>query len=432
MTTRIYRRSYVDRKGKRKKSKRWTVERRAPDGRTCRESFAERRDALSRAREIELMASADGVRHKDLAEHLADYAKTLEARKRTPAHIQGTVSRIRTALESCGFARTSDVNVYQIELWLSRLRTEEREPKGAPRLQVEKLYARTFGEIAAAFGVSRRTVQNWQRSGAPIEKRKVNDIRAIELWLQEQVKQRSQPPVGDVTGNYYLNAVKAFFRWLVEVGRIAESENCLRACKGVKAEHARTRRVLSQEEVQKLLQTTAAGGEYRGLSGEDRAWLYRLALSTGFRRGELASLTPESFDLSPESPTVSVTAAYSKRRRRDTLPLKRSLLPALRAWLADKPRGEQLWPGSWFRWDSARMLRSDLAAAGIPYSLGGLKYDFHALRGQFVTELVKAGTNPALAQRLARHSDANLTLAVYTRLELSDMAAAIDELPAVG
>ena len=50
--------------------------------------------------------------------------------------------------------------------------------------------------------------------------------------------------------------------------------------------------------------------------------LYTLAVSTGLRAGEIRSLTPTSFDLDADSPTVTVAAAYSKRRREDVQPIR--------------------------------------------------------------------------------------------------------------
>ena len=50
--------------------------------------------------------------------------------------------------------------------------------------------------------------------------------------------------------------------------------------------------------------------------------VYRLALGTGFRANELRSLTPASFDLQADPPTVTVAAAYTKRRRQDVQPIR--------------------------------------------------------------------------------------------------------------
>jgi integrase len=72
-----------------------------------------------------------------------------------------------------------------------------------------------------------------------------------------------------------------------------------------------------------LPETTATGPDRNGMSGIDRAMLYRLAVETGLRAGELRSLTRASFVLAGE-PCVTIAAAYTKNRRQDTVPRKQS------------------------------------------------------------------------------------------------------------
>src|SRR5262245_42633832 len=57
--------------------------------------------------------------------------------------------------------------------------------------------------------------------------------------------------------------------------------------------------------------------------------------------------------------------------------------------------------------------------------------DFHALRMTFITNLTRSGVSPKTAQTLARHSDINLTMGVYTKLGVLDQAAAVESLPPV-
>lgn len=57
--------------------------------------------------------------------------------------------------------------------------------------------------------------------------------------------------------------------------------------------------------------------------------------------------------------------------------------------------------------------------------------DFHALRKTFITNLSLSGASPKTAQTLARHSDINLTMNIYTMLGLGDQASAVEALPAV-
>ncbi|MEZ5952113.1 MAG: tyrosine-type recombinase/integrase [Planctomycetaceae bacterium] len=87
----------------------------------------------------------------------------------------------------------------------------------------------------------------------------------------------------------------------------------------------------------------------------------------------------------------------------------------LKSWIAGKSRQAKLWPGNWATSrGGGKMIRAVLEAAEISYEVDDRKADFHALRYTFITNLIKAGEPPAYVQRLARHSDINLTYRVYT------------------
>ena len=60
----------------------------------------------------------------------------------------------------------------------------------------------------------------------------------------------------------------------------------------------------------------------------------------------------------------------------------------------------------------------------------GLYADFHANRHTFITNLAKAGVHPKLAQSIARHSDVNLTMGIYSHVEVAEQAEAMNTLPA--
>ncbi|WP_074315135.1 hypothetical protein [Singulisphaera sp. GP187] len=75
------------------------------------------------------------------------------------------------------------------------------------------------------------------------------------------------------------------------------------------------------------------------------------------------------------------------------------------------------------------MVQHDMKAAGIPDEVNGRFADFHALRKTFVTDLARSGVMSKVA--LARYSDINLTLGVYTGLEKEDLHEAIGRLDAI-
>jgi integrase/recombinase XerD len=64
--------------------------------------------------------------------------------------------------------------------------------------------------------------------------------------------------------------------------------------------------------------------------------MYILASWTGFRKGEIGSLTVRSLRLDGNPPTATVAAAFSKHRREDVQVLHPELVRLLREWLATK------------------------------------------------------------------------------------------------
>ncbi len=164
--------------------------------------------------------------------------------------------------------------------------------------------------------------------------------------------------------------------------------------------------------------------------------LYVLAAWTGLRRAELASLTRRSFCWDSEPPTLRVEARHSKRRKRDVLPIHPEVASRLQEWLANKSPedSEPIFAlrsaGGWLK-KTSKMMQRDLAAAGIPYAdEHGLYADFHANRHTFITNLARAGVAPKVAQSLARRSDINLTMNVYTHVEQGQQMAAVGALSA--
>ncbi len=229
------------------------------------------------------------------------------------------------------------------------------------------------------------------------------------------------------TVNWRRGALRSFTRWLVREGRLPADPLANAPRLNEAADRRRERRALDDAGLQKLFAAAETGPIVENVAGPDRAMLYRLAVGSGLRRGELASLTPQSFNLDAAQPVVIVEAAYSKRRRRDEQPIRPDLAEALRRFLAGRPQNERLWPNLPF---AAAMLQKDLARARIPYRDDrGHVFDFHALRHVYITRLARAGVSPKVAQTLARHSTITLTMDRYAHVVLADQTAALEALP---
>jgi integrase len=117
--------------------------------------------------------------------------------------------------------------------------------------------------------------------------------------------------LGAETINHHVRAVKAFARWLWRDGRAREHALAHLSTSNPEADRRRRRRALTPEEATRLILAAESGLVVKGMTGPDRAMLYRVALGTGFRAAELASLTPASFRLDSEPPTIVCEAAYT-------------------------------------------------------------------------------------------------------------------------
>lgn len=227
----------------------------------------------------------------------------------------------------------------------------------------------------------------------------------------------------------YVRAIKGLTRWLVREGQLVSDPLVGLSASSSATDRRRERRALSTGEAARLIQAAEKGPAVCGLSGIDRAALYRLALGTGFRASELASLTPESFRLDAEPPTIHVRASQTKNRKQVAQPIRHDLADAVRRWLARKRAGTPVFAVKPLHMRTAIMMRVDLAAAGIPYIDDGKFADFHALRHTFISDLVRSGASVKQAQVLARHSTPVLTLQAYAHVATEELTRALDRLP---
>ena len=128
------------------------------------------------------------------------------------------------------------------------------------------------------------------------------------------------------------------------------------------------------------------------------------------------------------NPSARANCSASSRSSRPA-----DVAAALREYLNGKPANAPIWGGTWARdHRGAEMLRIDLGAAGIAYSVegpDGPEYaDFHALRHSYLTLGGRSGIDLRTLQELAGHSTPELT-ARYSHRRLYDLAGAVDKLP---
>lgn len=313
-----------------------------------------------------------------IAEHVAAFLAHLRAKEVSSDHVETRERHIGAVAAACNWSTLSDLNGSQLELWLAA--------------------------------------------------RRQNDVKA-----RAEGKTLKRARFSARTSNHYLQSLKHFARWCCRCRPPRLTEDPFAHVAGVNAEVDRRheRRALEPGEFADLVVAARTGGSYLGFTGPTRAVLYLTAAYTGLRASELASLTPASFNFDAKPPVWFIAAASEKARRGDSLPLHADLIQELKRYVRKVKPGEPLWPGTWAEiCAAAKMLRRDLAAAGIPYKTTAGVFDFHALRVQFITGLARAGVPLQAAQRLARHCDPRLTASVYTRLGRADLAGELGKLTA--
>lgn len=326
---------------------------------------------------------------RPLVDHIEDYRRYLASKDNTPKHVESTVRYIEIICQRMNAKQVSDLN-------------------GAAVLQI-------VGELRNK-GISKRTKDG----------------------------------VGPRTANAYLTAVKGFSRWLWRERRTPVDALATLPRFNEETDRRHVRRELTPDELAYLLAFVEGyTTKFHNMAGPDRATAYRLALGTGFRAGELRSLTPAGFDFNADPVTVTVDAAYSKRRRRDVQPIRSDLAERLRPWLAGYGRDEH--PLAKMPDNTARMLQQDMAAARRKWiddaptdgereqrqrsdflayqDADGRVVDFHAQRHTYISGIVAGGCSVKTAQELARHSTPALTIGRYAHARLHDLTAALDALP---
>jgi len=312
--------------------------------------------------------------HIDGGKDAPGWRQHLSAKGNTIQHVEMSCSRAMRITNGCKFAFWSDVSASKVMAYLDGLRADKTDKDGAV----------TTGLGPTAF-------------------------------------------------NHYLTAFKSFCKWMVRDGRTSENPVAHLTGLNAKTDLRRQRRALSVEELRKLLDATRHGPDRFGMTGLERATLYRVAVETGLRRGELASLTRASFALDGRRPTVTVQAGYSKHRRENVLPLRPDTAADLRDFLARKLPDAPAFAVPADRHESAAMFRADMEAVGLKYVDAAGRYaDFHGLRHTCGSLLAASGCHPKVAQTIMRHCTIDLTMSRYTHVFAGQEADAVAALPDLG
>ncbi len=222
----------------------------------------------------------------------------------------------------------------------------------------------------------------------------VGALPKVEKILREMLKAGKSGR----TCNNYAESLTSFTTWACK--RQYLSENPFQYLERMSQLPESIRRALTLDEIPKLF----------AVCTPERRFLYLIALITGLRASELASIFAEHIDL--KNSGIILEPRWTKNRKGGFIGLPEAIMQQFQdsinilgnnTPLLNVPK------------DTSRAIRSDLNKAGIPIETDEGKVTFHSLRNTYITLCIENGANPKEAQTLARHSTVDLTLGLYAR-----------------
>lgn len=367
-----------------------------------------------------------------LSRHFDAYERHLRVKGCDPRRISMLRRRLERIARECGFSRLNKMSAGSVEHWLV---AQQDTGMGAATRN-------SYREAAVCFG-------NWCRRTRRLTHNPFADVPRADAKTNRRHQRRA------LTKAELTPLLKvARLRPLAEYGRAVVSRpKKLKVPRRARATW--TRAPLTVEKIDEAVEraretlennpTFAAGLER---IGRQRELIYLTLVTTGLRKGELASLTSAQLELDGPVAFAILDPRDEKNREGSSIPLRADVADELRAWLRERldelqsrcrreglpipvrlPATEPL-----FRVPSGltRILDRDLAVAGIrKRDERNRVIDTHALRVTFGTHLFVAGVPLRTVQAAMRHSKPELTAGIYTDPKLLDIAGAIEALPAL-
>lgn len=259
--------------------------------------------------------------HTPLTDHVAEFIASMRAAGRSETHVTGTERLIQRIIDESGFRRLPDIQAGAVERWLAQ-QTLPQEDKAT-------MGARTRNSYLVALG----TFCNWcvERDRLPF-----NPLAKLEKADERSDRRRQRRALTEAELSRLLIVTR--LRPLAEYGR----ETMPKPDDPTKMSQKRRRASWTYKPLTFDGLNAAVGRAHERLKespefiaqlerlGQERELIYKVAVTTGLRKSEIASLTVGQLDLDRDCPQVTLNAADEKNRQGNSLPLRSDVADKLR------------------------------------------------------------------------------------------------------
>ena len=253
--------------------------------------------------------------------------------------------------------------------------------------------------------------------------------RAISLrfWVSElqlraladidlgKVEARSRKLLsGGLTGKTvagYVEGLKALCTWAVKHGFL--KSNPLQAMSRFDVTPKCPHRAFTEDELRRLLEAAPP----------ERRLIYKVALCTGYRAGELRALKVKSLDVF--GPSLRLGGDFTKNRRDAEQPIQRELAAELQETAKTKGPDMPLLAMP-TKATANENFRRDLKKARIKHITDAGKATFHSFRKNYINSVVSSGSDLKTIMTLARHGSAQMSMETYAKAKPERLRAATE------
>ena len=294
-----------------------------------------------------------------LSDHLKDFIESRRAENRKGRYIKQIQSYIKDVLDGCKLRIWSEIDGTAVMLYLAKGRGNDTEDV------IDKSKYLHKGKLRTKYGQGTYNT-------------KVRAFKSFVIWL-EKARKLTPNPMDDIQ----------------EIHQTVERKK---------------RRAMTDEQKRRLLQITKAEPKRFNLTGHERYLVYRLTSEIGARYSEVKGVQVLSFNLRSTQPSLEIPAHLQKNKKASQHCLGIGLASELRDYFSDKAPTDRAFKGLPHSTDAAKMLRADLAAAGIEYTNANREdLDFHSLRVTFGTNVGLSGVAPDTIRLKMRHANIRTT-----------------------